>query len=206
MFSRIIDDLQRAMTADAEIVERDDITVWLMKFASGLPLKLQHPRTGPISFHGVRFSGSAISAFDRYVVLSIEDLVEKYTRDAERKLAEVDPQELDDIAARATNVIISIKKRLVERANEVKGRLLAGPGKSAGAVQLKAAGIVPIDVRARLSARVTELRKKQPPPPPKPVWGWLENFAKTNPALSNVISFLIGAGIPATVTLLLGGH
>jgi len=79
-FLRIIDDLDRSLHAEGEILDRENITKWLMQFSAKLPLKLHHPVMGDIQYQGVKFAGSVIAVFDQYVGLTIEDYIERHVR------------------------------------------------------------------------------------------------------------------------------
>jgi hypothetical protein len=59
---------------------------------------------------------------------------------------------------------------------------------------------VPIDVRRRLSARIAETRKSRPAVADRLNFGARERFAKSNPALSNIISFVAGLVVSAGTT------
>jgi hypothetical protein len=62
-------------------------------------------------------------------------------------------------------------------------------------IDLAVCGVAPVNVSGRISAAVDHICKNRPAKPPAPLWGWLERFAKTNPALSNLASFLAGVVI-----------
>jgi len=197
LFIRLLDDLRRSLEKDVEITDRESITVWLMQFASGLPLELHHPVMGSISYRGVKFSGSVLRVYDRYVFLQIEDIVEKHVRQIEAQLEEQDTPNLAEIASRAAGLILANRQKLRDRAESVKGRLLTPPTESSKSVALSFTGVEMIDISARLNARVEEIQRKRKKDAPAPVWGGLERFARSNPALANIISF--GAGVIVTL-------
>jgi len=203
MYVRLIDNLDRSLAADYAILDRECITKWLMQFSAGLSLRLHHPVMGNIHLGGVKFSGSAIPVFDRFVRLSIEDLIEKHVVQVEKDLSDVDSAQMQHVAFLATGRLVSARQRLLARAAEIKGRMLGNPGAPSSSVPLNHAGVVPVNIAPRLSARVDELRKGLPAPEKPPVWGWLEGFVKRNPALSNIISFLAGSVAGGLITALL---
>ncbi|MES2294608.1 MAG: hypothetical protein V4527_15005 [Pseudomonadota bacterium] len=201
MSVRVTEQLRRSLSADAEILERESITIWLMRFASGLPLKLHHPVMGDISFSGIRFSGSVIPVFDRYVSLTVEDLIEKHLTELEKILAEVSPNEVQSVGLAAAAMLNGTRQRLLAKAAAIKARLLNAQDAEAVGVSISAVGAHHVSVAARIDARISELRDRMPP---TPKWGWLETFAKTNPILSKVISYGLATLVGVAITLILG--
>src|SRR5262245_40785048 len=106
MLNRVIDDLERGLAVDAEILDRKGITHWLMQFSANLPIDLEHPRIGKISYRGVKFAGSVVPTFDRYVVLSVDDLVEKHVRNTEAAMESLSFDQLDETARLAADLIL----------------------------------------------------------------------------------------------------
>jgi hypothetical protein len=201
MFIRIVDNLQRALNAEIEVFDRENITVWLMQFSANLPLRLHHPRIGNISYQGIAFSGSAVIVFDRYINLCVEDFIEKHVRQIEEAMTSAETDQLNEIASHSIDLILSARASLRRRAERIKGRMLAPPTQQASLVALGNSGVEQVNVAARINARVSELMRQRPVPEPPPVWRWLERFASSNPALSNIISFALGA-ILAYITAL----
>lgn len=169
MLNRVIDDLERALASDAEILDREGITRWLMQFSAGLPLELEHPRMGKISYRGIKFAGSVIPTFDRYVALQVDDLVEKHVRNVEAEMATVSADQLDTIARDAATAIERTRTRLISRAGQVKAALLKGSPQRAEAL-IDRSGVRPMNPTARFAARAAELKvaalRAIPQPPP----------------------------------------
>jgi len=172
-----------------------------MQFSAGLPLKLHHPVIGDISYSGIKFAGSVIPVYDRYVCLVVEDLIEKNLAIFEAALPAVDPAQLQEVGDQGAGMLTSARQRLLTRASNVKARLQGV--EEGGQSNVGAAGVTRVNISGRTKSKVDEILKKQPKPEPTPIWGWLENFAKTNPALSNVTSFFAGAFFSAAVTILI---
>jgi hypothetical protein len=202
MYNRALDDLQRSLEADSQILDRENITVWLMRFSSGLPLKLHHPVIGNISYSGIQFAGSVLPVYDRYVSQVIEDLIEKNLSTFETALQNVEPEQLMSIGSQGASLLVSTRQKLFGRAGFTKDRLLKRSEDNSPS-RISSAGVTPVKIQQRIDHAIMEIVKRVPPPEKKPVWGWLETFAKTNPTLSNIISFAAGALVTAAVDLIL---
>lgn len=197
--NRIVEELRRAVDLDVDVADRESITVWLMRMAGGYRLELFHPRTGKIVYEGIRFDGSPEIVFDQYVSHVIEDLVEKHVRYVEDHLADVPADRREWAAKQCEAAINGARLRLRNRAADIKGRLL-GNGHNPTPTPIRHS-FPPIDIAGRVRGRLAELQTAERTS--KPLLGWLERFAKANPALSNLISFLAGLGI-AVAGMLLG--
>ncbi len=167
-----------------------------MQFSAGLPLKLNHPRMGDVNYAGIKFSGSPVAVFDRFVLLSIEDFVERHVHATEAAMEAVATPDLAIVARQASDLIASKRTLLLNRAMAVKGKL-GQPGAVVGVVER-------VQVAQQLKARAHELKSRRADqtggPPLLP---GLERFRKANPALlgvvgfviSNLVSFAIGVGV-----------
>ena len=160
MYIREIDELQRSLDADVAIFDRESITKWLMQFSSGLPLKLSHPVIGNISYQGIRFAGSVVPAYDRYVTRVIEDLVEKHVRGVEAAMVVADPDHLQEIAPRADRLDRhDSSKAPWPREQQSRDGLAANRAIPGRRSLFASARINQIQVAARLNARLAELKK-----------------------------------------------
>jgi hypothetical protein len=205
----MIDDLRRSLDHDSEVLDRTAITHWLTQFSAKLPLELYHPKMGRIRYAGITFSGSPIQAFDRFVSLSIEDLVEKHVRAIEAAMAEVEENQLQEVTDEAVGLIVSARVALQSKAGHVKAALLGNVRSTAQRSQITRVPIhssaETIPVMERLNNRAAALRQARVAQSGRArSWGGLERFAKANPALSNVISFFLGALVTLIVSWLAG--
>ena len=200
MSHRVVDELRRAVDLDVDIADRESITVWLMRMSSNHKLELFHPRTGKIVYQGIGFRGSPEIVFDQYVSHVIEDIVEKHVRSAEFSLPSVPNKQRSHASLEMEAIILGARARLRNRAADIKGKLL-NDGLSQPRPVLLRSAVEPINVRGRIQGHLSELGDREKGE--KALVGWLERFAKSNPALSNLMSFLIGTAI-AVVGMLLG--
>lgn len=198
MVHRIVAELRRAIDHDVDVADRESITVWLMRMSGGYKLELYHPRTGKISYEGITFHGSPEVVFDQYVCHIIEDLVEKHVRWVEAELGNVPVEQRNRAAVECEAAISGIRAKLRYRAADIKGRLL-GNGISPVPVPLRCP-IEVIDIPGRIRGITAELAKADRSS--RPMWGWLERFAKSNPAFSNIISFVAGGALALLVSWL----
>lgn len=119
---------RRTLEAAVERIDRQDITHWLMMLSAGRPLRLQHPRMGEIAIEGVTFYGSVVQAYDQYVLLVIDDLVAETTQAVEDALPDLPRQDRGPAVEAMTAAIAAARARLLARAREIKGVLLAPDG------------------------------------------------------------------------------
>jgi len=124
LVSRIRRDLETA----ADRIDRESLTPWLTHLGGGTPLALAHPRMGPITIAGVRFSGSVVPVFDRYVTLTIDDLISAVTDRTEEALADLPRPDREPAVQQIVDALDAVWTRLIGRASEIKGVLSGAPG------------------------------------------------------------------------------
>ncbi|WP_425988944.1 hypothetical protein [Brevundimonas sp. TWP2-3-2] len=200
MVHRIVAELRRSIDHDVDVTDRESITVWLMRMSGGYKLELYHPRTGKIAYEGIGFQGSPELVFDQYVSHVVEDLVEHHVRYTEANLSAVPIAQRERAALEMESAILGARAKLRNRAADIKGRLLGDGFTRPVPVPLRSA-LEPIDVHGRVHGALTELKERDRAD--RPLFGWLERFAKSNPALSNLMSFLIGT-VVAVIGMWLG--
>jgi hypothetical protein len=197
MSLRQIDDLKRRLARDYDLVDREHILRWQLIFASGKTTDFFHPRMGHIRIGGVDFSGSTVQVFDRYVALTVEDFTAEHVRYAEQLLEEVATEEIKAASREMATLIVSSRLKLLQRAAQVKTMMLTRT-RGGRLVQVAALGEEPVPIARRLDERAQQILTERASAAP-PV-GWfpaLERWAKANPALSNILSFV--AGVIATL-------
>ncbi|MBX9708501.1 MAG: hypothetical protein K2X61_11265 [Caulobacteraceae bacterium] len=172
-----------------DVTDRESITVWLMRMSGGYKLELFHPRTGKIAYEGIGFEGSPELVFDQYVSHVIEDLVERHVRYTEENLSAVPLAQRGRAALECESAILGARLKLRNRAADIKGRLLRNGLTRPVPVTIRSP-LEPINVHERIHGLLAELKERDSEN--RPLFGWLERFAKSNPALSNLVSFLIG--------------
>jgi len=119
---------RRSLEASVQRIDREDITHWLMMFSARLPLRREHPRMGKIAIEGVTFSGSVVHVYDQYILLTVDDLVADTTQAVEEALPGLPRQDRGPAVKDMTDAIAAAKARLLARAGEIKGILLAPEG------------------------------------------------------------------------------
>ena len=149
--------LKRDLDMDVAIVDRQNITCWLMAFSAGTLLELEHPRLGSIRYLGVGFQGSPALVFDQYVGHVIEDLVERHLVALEAALAIVPRGERAQVVEDGCEELQKARMKLSTRAADIKGRLL-GNGFNPVPVPLHGAGVAPVPIVQRLAAELKALQ------------------------------------------------
>jgi hypothetical protein len=154
--------LKRDLDIDTAILDREAITIWLIAFsAQEVQLVLEHPRLGKISYRGaIGFAGSPALIFDQYVGFSIEDLVARYVDRIETELPSIDRPERRVASHRAAEYLLGTRSRLLDRAADIKGRLLSN-GFNPRRVSIDLAGIDRIPVVERLVRKCENIAKAE---------------------------------------------
>jgi hypothetical protein len=121
------------ISRDADEIENNKVTRWLMMFASNKPLILDDFRGGKIHYEGVEFSGSPALIYDQYISRLLEDFEERWVRVTEDALLLQTEANLEATALQAAGLIKSYSQRILNRARDVKdklGRMRGGEGGS----------------------------------------------------------------------------
>jgi hypothetical protein len=156
----LIHRLRQDLDAQVMTLDRGAITPWLMAFSAKTPLRLNHPHLGQIAYDGVAFWGSPAEAYDHYVAYNIEALTDQYLRVVEDQLAEVAREDRSAFADDASRALNQAHGRLIRRAEEVKGRLLAD-GRAPKPSTIDYYGVARIPIDTRLTIRLAALRRAE---------------------------------------------
>ena len=156
----LIHRLQQDLDAQVMTLDRAAITPWLMAFSAKTPLRLNHPHLGEIAYNGVAFWGSPAEAYDHYVAYNIEALIDQYVRVVEDQLAEVAREDRTAFADDASRALNQAHGRLIRRAEDVKGRLLAD-GREPKPRAIDYFGVARIPIDTRLTVRLAALRRAE---------------------------------------------
>lgn len=142
---------------DSDLVDRKNITHWLMAFSAGKSVNLDDFRGSTIRLGGVEFSGSAELIYDQYISDLIQEFEERWIRIVEDALDQQLDDKLDEVARQSAGLIEAYSRKLVHRAEAIKGTL----GKRSGATRLRLRHFRQIAIEKRLLARAEEVRRSR---------------------------------------------